>query len=127
MPVYADFSNRNGEPFMADSPRGREWARNTRSVNDEISSHVARADSVGGLKMTEKMDDSNRPIREFSLAPGATKRDTWMKPYRAEPQLQIRINKNANPPGSAEALAYQARWEETQREIESGQYTLPKI
>jgi hypothetical protein len=101
---------------------------NLSDADIEIRGHAARADSTtGGLKMIETLDDTHRPIRTFQLAPGQTKRGTWMGQFMAEPQLQIRINKRADPPGSAEALAFETQWRETQRQITAGQYTLPEF
>lgn len=127
MPVHADFSNRNGDPFMADSPRGREWARNTRSVDDQIKDALARADSAGGLKMVTTMDESGRPIRTFELVGNATKRSTWLAPFMADAHEMVRLNKKAGQPDSEDNNVYQARWEEDQRKLASGTYTLPEI
>lgn len=91
---------------------------------------TARADAASisnGLKMIERLDESNRPHRTFELLPGRTKADTWMRPHMAEPQLMVRINKAAHPPGSPEANAYLARWEQTRNEIATGTYTLPEL
>lgn len=99
-----------------------------RGENVDITAFMhARADAEsvqGGLKMTTRIDESGRPIREFSNS-GARK--VWMDPYRTQPQLMVRINKRADPPGAPEATAYLTAWEETQRQIADGTYTLPEL
>jgi hypothetical protein len=46
-----------------------------------------------GLMAHVIMDQSNRPITEFSLAPGQSKR-CWMGRYMAEPQLMVKLHKD---------------------------------
>ncbi|MGX7001938.1 hypothetical protein [Caballeronia sp. KNU42] len=125
MPVFAEYSCRGGEPFMADSPRGREWLKNTRSVDEQIADAV-RADSTGGgLKMITNHDDSGRPVRTFELEPGATKASTWMKPFTGPAYQMLRICKQ--PPTPAEAAAFEDQWRATQAMVASGKYTCQEI
>jgi hypothetical protein len=123
MPIFADYSNR-AEPFMTNSPRGQQWLRAQRSVDDQIKDALVRADSVNGLKMITNHDDSGRPIRTFVLEGNATKRGTWMAPYCAEPHLQLRICKQAPTP--AEAAAFEAR-QVTTAQLQSGNFVLPEF
>ncbi|CAE6876170.1 hypothetical protein R69608_01420 [Paraburkholderia nemoris] len=84
----------------------------------------ARADSGDGLHMVEKMDESNRPIRTFELAPGATKRSTWMAPYCGEMFEQQRICKTPQTP--QQQAAWVAR-RVTAEQLASGDFQLPEV
>lgn len=58
---------------------------------------AVRSDSVQGdglIKKTIVCPETGRKIYEFELADGASKRDGWMRAYRAEPQLQLGLNKD---------------------------------
>lgn len=103
-----------------------------RGETPDLTSYLsaARADATisgDGLKMTTTKDHADRPIYEFELPAGATKASTWMKPYLAQPFLQIRINKRAGAPGSIDNALYEARWAEDQRLIATGTYQLPEL
>ena len=101
---------------------------NLSDTDIEVMGRVSADSAVaGGLRMVETLDSSNRPIREFQLSAGATKRETWMAPYCAEPQLQIRICKTGAPPGSAEAIAFEDSWRATQAMIATGQFKFQEI
>lgn len=72
------------------------FAARARGENVNIESFI-RADSTGGLKMTERLDDSNRKIREFRLEGQATKRSTWMGQFMDAGQEMALLNIKAVP------------------------------
>lgn len=124
MAIFADFSNR-AEPFTTDSPRGREWARNTRSVNDQIADAV-RADSTGdGLKMTTDHDDSGRPVRSFVLEGNATKRSTWMAPYVGPAHRMLRICTQPQTP--AENARFEAEQLRIAEQLANGTFQFQEL
>ncbi|SAL55624.1 hypothetical protein AWB69_05970 [Caballeronia udeis] len=95
----------------------------------DLTSYLSnvRADSTitgDGLRMVVHHDDSGRPVREFE---NTGKRKVWMDTFRDPPTLMIRINKKAGQPDSEDNNAYQVRWEEDQRKLASGTYTLPEL
>jgi hypothetical protein len=47
-----------------------------------------------GLVAHVMNDQSNRPITEYSLEPGASKRSAWMGRFMDQPQLQVKIHKD---------------------------------
>lgn len=112
-------------------PESAPFDRLTKEGVDYLMQHqkappkdAVKADSAG-LRMTERLDDSNRPIREFELPHGATKRGTWMAPYCGEMYEQVRICKT--PQTVAQNEAAEARWRATRAMIASGKITLPEI
>jgi len=49
---------------------------------------------ASGLFVHTTLDQANRPIREFELPKGQTKRSTWLAPHMAPAMLQIGLTNN---------------------------------
>lgn len=79
---------------LADLQR-RHVARGGRPVvrADSASAADQEMDSAG-LFVHTTLDQANRPIREFELPEGQTKRSTWMGAHMAPAMLQIGLTNN---------------------------------
>jgi hypothetical protein len=112
---YVDTTASANHPALARAPY---------SVDNEIASHVARADSADGLKMTTTMDESNRPIRTFKLVPGATKASTWMRPFMGDAHEMLRLCSTPQTP--QQNAAWEAR-RVSAADLKSGNFQLPEF
>jgi hypothetical protein len=54
-----------------------------------------------GLLMHTTLDQTNRPIFEFELPKGTSKRSTWMAPHCQAPRLMVRLNNTARSQADA--------------------------
>ena len=108
MPIFAEFSDR-AQPFMSTSPRGQQWLKNTRSVDEQIADAVrADSDTAGdGLRMTIRHDESGRPIKEFQ---NIGSRKVWMDKWRAPLQEQVAIHTSELPRDQFPAV--ERKWRE---------------
>jgi len=116
--------------YVDDSARGvRDHyaiARPYVSVESEIDQHTrARADSAGdGLIMKTTMDDANRPVRTFSLAPGRTKMSSWMGNFAAPAHEMLRLCQKPQTP--QENAAWESR-RVSAADLASGNFVLPEF
>jgi hypothetical protein len=82
VPVFVDDTvNRTPEP----APRYRDKGRL----------------GADGLLMHTTLDQTNRPIFEYELPKGSTKRSTWMAAHCQQPMLMIRLNNAERSPADA--------------------------
>jgi hypothetical protein len=124
MPVFAEYSNRFGEPFMSDSPRGIRQARGT--PDDPVLAALSRADATpqsdGMLKKTTICPETGRKMYEFTSLTG---RKSWMDSYKCPLQEQVMLNKKELPKDQFAAVERQwrekrAKLEQTARDIAAG-------
>jgi hypothetical protein len=81
-------------------PETRRWRDKGEPTSDGLVRHMYR-------------DSVERPIYEFELPEGRSKKGTWMSPYAATPRVMVRINHNQDPTKynvEADNAAYLEDW-----------------